>query len=220
MSKLAEVEKQDRAERITFQANLTSDVRSMLAEFSKARRDMARKAMEMRKALLLDIRQQVTDLRKLTDVPQVAAGRPVAVKPVAAPRKIKVVKIPVVRQVVVPEVKVVKFPAAPKPEAPKAKAFEPPAAPKPEVPKAKAVEPPAAPKPEAPRVKAFEPPASPKPEVPKVRAFEPPAAPKVEVPKAKASVPVVPGLKNKVGKSQPREKFGKAGAKAKRGKKW
>lgn len=66
MTKLADTEKNDRAERVTFQANLTSGVRSMLSDYSKVRRQQAEDARKERQSLLLEIRNQVSDLRQAT----------------------------------------------------------------------------------------------------------------------------------------------------------
>ena len=128
MNKLADMEKKDREERMAFQANLTSDVRSMLADFSKARSNMARIARDERKAFLLEIKNQVTNLRKQKDELPVTALRPKAVEPLVA-AKVEAPKIEAVEPLVAAKV-----------EAPKVKSFEPPVTTKVEAPKVKAFE--------------------------------------------------------------------------------
>jgi len=92
INKLADMEKKNREERIAYQSSLTSDVKSMLADFARARIEKARIASDQRKALLLEIRKQVAGSRKPVCQPVVTAIKPKAVKPiVAVPAKAKAV---------------------------------------------------------------------------------------------------------------------------------
>jgi len=66
MKKGSDVEINEHDDRIPFKSNLAQDVRSMLAEFSRNRRDQAEKSRIERKAFILDIKDQVASLCKVT----------------------------------------------------------------------------------------------------------------------------------------------------------
>jgi len=138
MKNLADAEKKDCAERMAFQSNLTANVKAMLMEFAKTRRDLARIASEERKALRLEIRKQVADLRKPTINLQAATPRALAVKLPVAGSRIKLIGA----SLAVPQAKPdrVVFSVSPSAHAPKPITSVPPVPAKAGAPKVKAAE--------------------------------------------------------------------------------
>ena len=176
MSKLADVGKKDRDERVAYQSTLAVDVMSLLADFSKVRRQQAQKASDDRKAALLAIKNRVAALRQVTQQvnASVCVCKAKAAQPCTAPKAVVV-------------------PVAPKADVPKVKIALPPVVAKVVVaPAPKAAVVPVAPKVETPKVKIALPPVVTKAVVaPAPKAVVAPVAPKVETPKAK---PVQPSL--------------------------
>ncbi len=145
MKKLAEAEKKHCAKRVAFQTNLTVEVKSMLTEFSKTRRELARIASEERRALLLEIRKQVAGLRTLTSQVQAGAPRALAV-PLAVPApKIKIFGASIIVQKAKTDSGIV--PLLPSVNTPKMPVFVAPVQVKVEPPRAEMIAPPALPKP-------------------------------------------------------------------------
>jgi len=64
MKKGLDPEMEEHDDRITFKSDLAHDVQSMLAEFSRDRKDQAEKSRIERKAFIFDIKDQVARLRK------------------------------------------------------------------------------------------------------------------------------------------------------------
>ncbi|HWR11658.1 MAG TPA: hypothetical protein VN445_07545 [Rectinemataceae bacterium] len=62
MSKPADAKKKDREELIAFKSNLAHSVRSMLDDFSRVRKNQVEKARNERRAVLLEIKNQVAGM--------------------------------------------------------------------------------------------------------------------------------------------------------------
>lgn len=64
MSKPADAQKKDREELIAFKSSLAHSVRSMLDDFSRVRKNQVEKARNERRAVLLEIKNQVAGMHK------------------------------------------------------------------------------------------------------------------------------------------------------------